>query len=260
MSNDFRETKLRIFGVERVIRTERTGSVKQLEAAHTKAVKAVLAEERTVGLDRRHADRLDEIESSSWEDKEGWKGSGRHAKANALALADKLDKERRAVKHAPVRCNWVDACKGLPKVTYGKPVPDYLIEIAPREYATTEAARSMEAEELPDEVLPGLELRRYGKKWVLCHVLSVTEERPNVHIGPVFKTRERARHIALTELAHLDWTHTTEELLADPVAGPTVRIIKWREFVAASKRNAWAKERVREAEAELAVLTQTLAA
>ncbi|MCF3101453.1 hypothetical protein IPZ58_07645 [Streptomyces roseoverticillatus] len=39
----FRETTIRIFGIERVIRTERAaGTVKALEGAHTRAVKAAI--------------------------------------------------------------------------------------------------------------------------------------------------------------------------------------------------------------------------
>jgi hypothetical protein len=39
-----RETIITVFGKSQVIRTERTGTVKQLEAAHTKAVRAALVE------------------------------------------------------------------------------------------------------------------------------------------------------------------------------------------------------------------------
>lgn len=45
MSNDFRETTIRIHGVERVVRTERgTLAVKALESEHTKAVRTAIAE------------------------------------------------------------------------------------------------------------------------------------------------------------------------------------------------------------------------
>ncbi|MEW2434236.1 hypothetical protein AB0952_08645 [Streptomyces caniferus] len=142
-------------------------------------------------------------------------------------------------------------------------VPDYLVELARGEYATTEAAEAMKASEHVDEVLPGLGVVRDhegGSKWLLRHLPSVTEERPNDHLGPVFKTRKRAREVALAELAHLDWTRPTQDLLDDAVTGPTVRTIKWREYIAAAKRNAWAEPKLREAEAELAAATIALTA
>ncbi|MFJ5103229.1 hypothetical protein [Streptomyces sp. NPDC088554] len=260
MSNDFRETKLRIFGVERIVRTERAGSVKQLEAAHMKAVKAAIDNGRQAKLDAEYADMVSAAQEPV-ADREGFPGSGERSRRRALENAEMWHHTYGTAK--PVKAissAYVGARKGFPKASCGKPIPEYLVEIAPGHYATAEAAQSLGAEELSDEVLPGLELRRYGKKWVLCHVLSVTEERPNVHLGPVFKTRERAREVALTEMVHLDWTRSMEELMADPAAGPTVRLIKWREFVAASKRNDWAEDKVREAEAELAALAHTLAA
>ncbi|WP_326812144.1 hypothetical protein [Streptomyces scopuliridis] len=252
MSNDFRETTITVAGVAHVIRTERIGTmrtIKHLEAAHTKAVRAAV-----IDLRRANADNMEAV------------AEAKVSKLGGLPTRDLIIREARTRANQarrgtlPTYGAYDDARKGFPKAPSGKPVPSYLVEIAPGHYATAEAARSLGAEELADEVLPGLELRRYGRKWVLCHVLSVTEERPNVHIGPVFKTRERAREVARTELAHLDWTRSTEDLLADPVAGPTVRLIKWREFVAASKRNAWAKEKVSKAEAEIAALAHTLAA
>ncbi|MFJ8676830.1 hypothetical protein [Streptomyces sp. NPDC093589] len=142
-------------------------------------------------------------------------------------------------------------------------VPDYLVELAPGEYATAEAAEAMKASEHVDEVLPGLGVVRShkgGSQWLLRHLPSVTEERPDAHLGPVFKTRKRAREVALSELAHLDWTLPAQELLDDAVTGPTVRIIKWREYIAAAKRNAWAEPHLREAEAELAAAKVVLAA
>lgn len=86
MPTDFRETWLRLYGVERVVRTERTGSVKQLEAAHTAAVKAALAELHAAEMDRRYA--------------------------------EEAHKERPPRTWRAPRSNWVDARKGWPKVTY----------------------------------------------------------------------------------------------------------------------------------------------
>lgn len=44
MGDDFRETTIRVHGVERVVRTERRTTVKALESVHTKAVKAAITE------------------------------------------------------------------------------------------------------------------------------------------------------------------------------------------------------------------------
>ncbi|CAL9611530.1 hypothetical protein SUDANB1_05637 [Streptomyces sp. enrichment culture] len=46
---DFRETTVTVYGTTRTIRTERTGTVKQLDAAHTKAVRAALTELHEAG-------------------------------------------------------------------------------------------------------------------------------------------------------------------------------------------------------------------
>ncbi len=136
------------------------------------------------------------------------------------------------------------------------------MELAEGEYATVEAAEAMGAAERA-EGLPGLAVvrdRPGGSKWLPRHLPSVTEQRPNAHLGPVFTTHTRARQVTLAELAHLDWTRSTCELVNDPVTGPTVRIIKWREFIAASKRNACAETNLREAETQLAAARLALAA
>ncbi|MCY0957712.1 hypothetical protein [Streptomyces sp. H27-H5] len=41
---DYRETTVTIYGVRRTVRTERTGTVRQMETAHTRAVRATLEE------------------------------------------------------------------------------------------------------------------------------------------------------------------------------------------------------------------------
>lgn len=254
MSSDFRETTLTLAGVAHTIRTERTGSVKQLEAAHLKAVKAAIDNTRAQGVARRNAEELASLRAKTWEDREGFPGSGERSRSNAIVQAEIRHLKYTAPKVRNVTCNYVDARKGLPKVTFGKPVPEYLVEVAPGEYATAEAAEGMAATEHVDEILPGLAVvRRQAIKttWVLRHTPSYTEGAKEVHLGPVFKTRERAREVVSTELAHLDWTRGADELLADEATGATVRYIKLREFVAASKRNAWATAELREAEAAL---------
>ncbi|WP_326742628.1 hypothetical protein [Streptomyces sp. NBC_01768] len=221
-SHDFRETKIRVDGVEQTIRTERTSTVKRLETDHTKAVKAALVARRT----------------------------------EVLSIVFDPDKAAKMAKAATVfpACNWVDARKGFPKAPTGKPIPDYLVEVAPGHYATAEAAKSMGAEELFEEVLPGLRVCRYadGTRWTLRLAGTVTEEKPEgTHLGPLFKSRDRARQVALDELSGFDWTRPADELKADEAAGTTVRFIKWREHVARKPSDTWAWEQLREAEAAL---------
>ncbi|MFB6885829.1 hypothetical protein ACFCY8_33920 [Streptomyces noursei] len=138
-------------------------------------------------------------------------------------------------------------------------VTDYLLEVAPGEYATAEAAEAMGAKERVDEVLPGLAVargKRDGSVWGLVHLPSHTEERERRHLGPLFKSRQRARDVARADLAHLDWTRSTQELLDDPVTGATVKIVKCRELLKTGpKSNAWAREPLRQAEADLAAAT-----
>lgn len=57
MNDHFRETTVRVFGVERVIRTERKTCVKELETSHTKAVKAALEELHSSAVPA-YADRI----------------------------------------------------------------------------------------------------------------------------------------------------------------------------------------------------------
>ncbi|MGW1976693.1 hypothetical protein [Streptomyces sp. NPDC001889] len=229
--NDFRETRIRVAGVEQVIRTERVGSLKQLESKHSRAVKDALISLRT--------------------------------KENARTFHQELaETKARTATRFPSYTDHTSARKAHPRPARGG-VPDYLVQLSPGHYATSEAADSLGAAEHLDEILPGLAIARYGKggsKWLLQHLPSVAVGRTNTHLGPVFKSRKRAREVALTELAHLDWTRTAEELLADTRTASTMQIVKWREFIAASKRNAWAKEHLREAEAKLARLGVDLAA
>lgn len=232
MSTDFRETTIRVHGVEQTIRTERTTTIKRLDTDHAKAVKAALIELRTAEYSKTFNPEL--------------------------ATAKAIRETRGAVS------SYVDARKDLPKAPYNKPVPDYMVQISPGHYATPEAAAGMGASEIGDEVLPGLEVRRQranGTRWVLHKVGSETDEKPNgVHLGPVFKTKAKARTVATDELAGFDWTRTADQLTADELAGATVRFVKVRELVEASSRNGWAKEDLRKAEDTLKALTHTLAA
>lgn len=261
VSSDFRETMIRVHGVERVIRTERAGSVKRLESAHTKAVKEALVELSRTVTEQRDADELASLHAAKWPDKEGFPGSGQRSRDNAVVQAETrhMTRKRRTFGVAP--SSYVDARKGWPKVTFTASVPDYFVEVAPGEYATAEAAESMGATEHTDEVLPGVTLQRYGKGWTLYHLASADEEHPQGRsLGVLFKTRKRAREVSLTDLAGLDFTRPAEELVADEETAAVMKVVKLREFLSASKRNAWSEADLRAAEVKLAELGCVVAA
>jgi hypothetical protein len=261
---EHRETTIRVAGTERVIRTEAGGkvrNVKQLEAAHMKALKAALVAARQAKLDEQYADMVADAQKPR-DDTEGFPGSGERSRQRALTDAEIWrHKYGTAEQLKPVACNYVDARKGFPKVTFKPDIPEYLVKVAPDKYATVDAAKSMGAEESVDEILPGLTLRRYGKGWALFHLASADEDYPNgFNLGPVFKTQKRAREVTLTDLARIDFTRSGEALVADPETAAVVKFVKLREFVAASKRNAWAVDELREAEAAVSALADSVAA
>lgn len=49
---DYRETTVTVYGTTRTIRTERTGTARQMETAHTRAVRAALEELHAAGKDK----------------------------------------------------------------------------------------------------------------------------------------------------------------------------------------------------------------
>ncbi|MER7922119.1 hypothetical protein ABTY96_03110 [Streptomyces sp. NPDC096057] len=133
---EHRETVLRVAGVERVIRTEVGGkirSVKQLEAAHTKAVKAAIIELRKANLDG-YRRALATLEAESWSprrdrDIEAMKRTVRRAERGTLISHGTYDV-------AAVR-------RPFPPVRYTETVPEYLVEVEPGHYATEEAAEQL---------------------------------------------------------------------------------------------------------------------
>ncbi|GGX26587.1 hypothetical protein [Streptomyces chryseus] len=257
---EHRETTIRVAGVDRVIRTERTGKVRtvaQLEAAHTKAVKAHLAELEKAGAEQRHADAIASIHAGLWEDKEGFPGSGKRLYERAVSEEEIRHMTRKPREFTPVKTAYTDARKGWPKVpSKPAPVPSYMAEIESGHWVTPEVAESLKAKEVTPEVLPGLVLVRYtDKSWTLNHTASADEEHPHGRsLGPVFKSTARARQVAAEELAGFDWTRPADALTSDPETVAVVTLIKWREFAAKSVRNAWAMDHVEEAEATLAAL------
>ena len=259
-----RETTIRVAGTERVIRTElgaKIRTVKQLEAAHTKAVKDAIVAARQAKLDEQYNDMMASAQTPR-EDKAGFPGSGERSRQHALTEAEIWrHKYGTAEPLKPVPCNYIDARKGFSKVTFKPDVPEYLVKVGEHEYATPEAAESMGAAERVDEILPGLTLRRYGKGWALYHPASADDDHPHgYHLGPVFKTQKRAREVTLTDLSGLDFTRSGEALVADETTAAVVKFVKLREFVAASKKNAWAVDELRDAEAAVSALAERVAA
>lgn len=113
MSADHRETLLRFAGVEHVVRTETGGkirTVKQLEAAHTKAVKAAVINLR--------------IETAP----------------NSMPREMAEEMAKRATQLP--RCNWDAAVRPLRAVRTEDPT-SYLVEVAPGHYATEDAAETL---------------------------------------------------------------------------------------------------------------------
>jgi hypothetical protein len=133
-TTNYRETMIRVASIERVIRTEMGGKVrtaKQLEAAHTKAVKGALVDMRRANLDGFKRAAV-ELEARPW-----------------FPLKDQDVKRAHNIARRAERGTLhshgtpgVDA-KPFPPVRYTETVPEYLVEVEPGHYATAEAAESL---------------------------------------------------------------------------------------------------------------------
>ncbi|MGV9546795.1 hypothetical protein [Streptomyces ardesiacus] len=135
----FRETVLRVADEERTVRTElgdRVRTVKQLEAAHTKAVKAALVEMRRANLPAFEA-AAKSAEDEALKSRGAWWVQEAAKRARNIA--------RRAERGTTFGCTsaWASALKPLPKIRYTEEVPAYLVEIEPDHYATPEAAEQL---------------------------------------------------------------------------------------------------------------------
>ncbi|MEV4037676.1 hypothetical protein [Streptomyces umbrinus] len=162
-SNDFRETTIRIAGVERVIRTERVGkvkTVKQLEAAHLAAVKAGITAIRLQRIDEDfQTETTAEDEASErrrWHSHHSMGRQGPMREETAKTVDDmvrySLDERRKNMreygeklrgKAAPRNVSYLDAMKSVkpfPKVRFTDQIPEYLVEVEPGHYATAEVA------------------------------------------------------------------------------------------------------------------------
>ncbi|MEU3986136.1 hypothetical protein AB0F77_39775 [Streptomyces sp. NPDC026672] len=131
---EHRVTTIRVAGVERVIRTELVGKVrttKQLEAAHTKAVKAAVVEMRQANLPNLRR-KVDQLSRSRWypmrdEDVKDVNNSIRRAERGTFPSHGTP-----GVSVAP-----------FSKVKFTDKVPAYLVEVEPGHYATEEAAKQL---------------------------------------------------------------------------------------------------------------------
>lgn len=112
MPRDYRETVIRCHGREKTVRTELSTTVEKMEREHTRAVK-----EAAIAL---KTDVLRTVFNFPPD------------KAEELAKLDTKEE----------KTNYVDARRGYPKIRYTDKIPAGLVEVAPGEWATPEAAES----------------------------------------------------------------------------------------------------------------------
>ncbi|MFF3312533.1 hypothetical protein [Streptomyces sp. NPDC002952] len=131
---EHRETTVTVAGVERIIRTEvgrRVRTVKQLEAAHMKAVKAAVVEMRAANLDA-FRQTLAKLEAAPW----------------SPARDRDIEATKRVIRRAergtfPSHGTPGVSTAPFPKVRFTGEIPEYLTEVAPGHYATAEAAEGL---------------------------------------------------------------------------------------------------------------------
>ncbi|MDX3551020.1 hypothetical protein PV729_04405 [Streptomyces europaeiscabiei] len=133
-STDYRETTIRIAGTVHVVRTERgSASVRQLEAAHTKAVRNTIVAARK--------STLPALEASAKAAEDAASG---HRSGPAL---EEATRRRAAVRRAQRGTlpswgtyNVEAAAKPFPRVRFTGKIPEYLTEVEPGHYVTQGAA------------------------------------------------------------------------------------------------------------------------
>ena len=118
-----RETVIKAFGVERTIRTEQTGTAKQLEAAHTAAVRAALTELRTTQAAKIRKDTAKRARKPGGMNQVLYEGKWMSPVEAAEKEARRLEKPLTVPKS-----NWVDARKGWPKVRFNLTPEDIVPE------------------------------------------------------------------------------------------------------------------------------------
>lgn len=149
MSADFRETVLTLIGVRHIVRTERgNGTVAQLDAKHTKAVKAFLETDHRRIIDAGHADRVAHLKAAGYPDPEGWGDNGKGL-GESIRARDIAQEEARYAKSPKLgrryrfpQCNWDATRRPLRALPTTDPLT-YLTEVEPGHYATAEAAEGL---------------------------------------------------------------------------------------------------------------------
>jgi hypothetical protein len=135
-----RETTIRVAGVERVIRTELGGcirTVKALETAHTKAVKAAVVDARRANLPVFQAAATKAEEYARKCPGDPW------ARASAEGTRNIVRRAERGTLSSWGTYDVGRMRKPFPKVRYTDEVPAYLVEVGPGHYATEEAAEQL---------------------------------------------------------------------------------------------------------------------
>ncbi|GGY89037.1 hypothetical protein GCM10010327_19750 [Streptomyces nitrosporeus] len=135
----YRETLVRVADAECVIRTEVGGKIrtsKQLETAHTNAVKAALIEMRRANLTAFKA-AAEAAEEKSERVGRRWLEEKDAKRARAI-----VRRAERGTFHSHIS-PWATDLKPFPKVRFTDKVPVYLVEVAPGHYATAEAAEQL---------------------------------------------------------------------------------------------------------------------
>lgn len=142
MTAVFRETVLTIRGADYIVRTElagKVGTVKALEAAHMKAVKAAIVADRQAQLDAQYADMMADAQKPR-RDMEGFPGSGERHRQSAMADAEAWRAKYGTAK-APAN-KWSDPRTPLRPLRTTDP-RTYMVELEPGHYATREAAAGL---------------------------------------------------------------------------------------------------------------------
>ncbi|WP_329449073.1 hypothetical protein OG906_41345 (plasmid) [Streptomyces sp. NBC_01426] len=139
MAHQFRETTVRVAGVDHVVRTDVAGRVRtvtQLESAHAKAVKAKIAELRTANLAVYRAAAVDAEAASK---RIGKRWIEEQAAVRARAIVRRAERGT-FVSHTSA---WAADLRPTPKFRFTGEIPDSLVEIEPDHYATFEAAEQL---------------------------------------------------------------------------------------------------------------------
>ncbi|MFJ4879913.1 hypothetical protein ACIP93_32565 [Streptomyces sp. NPDC088745] len=139
MADQFRETTVRVAGVDHQVRTEIEGRVRtvaQLESAHAKAVKAKIAELRGANIP---AYRAAVVAAEATSERMGNRWLEEQDAVRARAILRRAERGT-VVSHASP---WAADLRPLPKFRFTGEIPAYLVEIGADHYATPEAAQQL---------------------------------------------------------------------------------------------------------------------